>query len=422
MSTTTTTTTSSAKRMRVMRERNLKHRKLNRVFAFYDVHVFVVADREGNIWFKAVDLFRALDINKHVNQNVNEKLKKKYRKCFEDLSSNLAPAYVEYRNARYMHPKTTFVDEIGTKLCLAKLLSSYNNNNPKIEAFVEWLNSVVLPSVRRAFENGIIDPADDYNNREWYQWWTEYLRRRIDRLEDLNSGLLEDLIGLLKKSGIQNERAEICNENLELQNRIDGLCNEKLELQNRIEGLLNRNGELQNQNNRSGELIEFLKHRIEQIENLNNELQNDIKVLMKNIDRVFIMQPSCVDIRPSVFDNQLKKKYLVIYKKYKDDGAIPLDDPMEYYACNVSLDYSLEQRHHELCARYPDLQKLLHLPVPNFVNFFTYIVEKAPDFFERGTGIHKRSFRRKTIDEERMLNVIEILYRNVFGKTPPPRE
>lgn len=115
-----------------------KSRKLDSLFMFDQVEVSVLTDGNGDIWFKGVDLARALEMdNPHtaICENINEK----YIKTYSELTCD----ELKYRYIPGIHPKTTFVNEMGMNLFIIR------SRMPMAESFAEWVCGVVLPSLRK---------------------------------------------------------------------------------------------------------------------------------------------------------------------------------------------------------------------------------------------------------------------------------
>lgn len=105
---------SSAKRMKKMRKLDKelgperKQRKLDTMYMFGCVDVSVIIDINGDIWFKGVDLARALEMD-NPRQAIYDSIDKKYTQTYEKLV---------YENALLRHipglqSQTTFVNETG---------------------------------------------------------------------------------------------------------------------------------------------------------------------------------------------------------------------------------------------------------------------------------------------------------------------
>ena len=133
---------------------------------FGEVDISIIIDNDGNIWFKGVDLARALEME-NTKQNVHETIDKKYCKSYEELRASLTLP----RDIPNLHPKTTFVNETGMNMFLMR------SRKPKAELFTEWVCGEVLPSIRRTNKYEI-EPADNP-----YKELNDYLKKENDELK-----------------------------------------------------------------------------------------------------------------------------------------------------------------------------------------------------------------------------------------------
>lgn len=155
----------STERMRLKRQRDpdRKFRKLDSIYMFGEVEVSVIIDEDGSIWFKGVDLAKALELD-DPNQST---IDRKYCKSFEELTAdNIHTCHIPI-----LHPKTTFINETGVNMFILK------SRKPKTEAFVEWVCEVVLPSICRTNKYEI-DPDDNP-----YKEMNKYLKEQVKNVE-----------------------------------------------------------------------------------------------------------------------------------------------------------------------------------------------------------------------------------------------
>lgn len=281
-------------------------RALKKLHLFGDVVVSIIIDNNETIWFKAVDVATALDME-NPRSSVSNNMDKTYCLTYEQLKLG------EHRDPK-IHPRTTFVNETGLNMYLLR------SRKPKAYAFCQWVCGEVLPSIRKTNRYEV----DGANNP--YRDMNKYLMERVSTLEN-------DM----------------------------------------------RTSEARHTEERDR--------------------------LMKYVEQVFTMKPTCV---PQL-ENDLKKEFLVIYKKYKGET----DDEFPYYACRVQLD-SLERRKLELMKTYPELTTLLRLPNPNSVNFYNFILERYPEFVSRGKKGDGNSFR-SSFDDAGLKLLLENIYRQQFG-------
>nr|WIE95333.1 hypothetical protein [Microctonus hyperodae filamentous virus] len=164
---------SSAERMRKMRKLNAedperKNRTLETMFMFGCVEIAIIIDLHQKIWFRGVDLARALEMTDTANQNICATINKKYTKSYEQLTSQISL----YRHIAGIHPHTTFVNEAGMNLFVLR------SRMPKAEAFVDWVCEEVLPSIRRT---GRYEVCEENNP---YKTLNDYLKQRNGELQE----------------------------------------------------------------------------------------------------------------------------------------------------------------------------------------------------------------------------------------------
>lgn len=164
--------TTSAQRMRKMRQLNKtdterKDRKLDTLFMFGCVDVAVILDLAGDIWFKGVDIARALDMSEP-SVAVSLNVENEYTKPYTELSFD----NVKYRHIPGEHPATTFVNERGMYRFVLR------SRMPKARAFESWVYDEVLPSIRK---HGKYELPDDQVNplREL----NDYLKQQVAELK-----------------------------------------------------------------------------------------------------------------------------------------------------------------------------------------------------------------------------------------------
>lgn len=127
-----------------------KYRKFDSLFMFGCVEIAIILDICGDIWFRGVDLAKALEI-KNYNSAISENIDNKYTKKYADISMNIQ----RYKNIPGMQPKTTFVNETGMNLFILR------SRMPKAEAFSQWVCGVILPKMRKTM--GTKKYIDEYN-------------------------------------------------------------------------------------------------------------------------------------------------------------------------------------------------------------------------------------------------------------------
>nr|WIE95299.1 hypothetical protein [Microctonus hyperodae filamentous virus] len=144
----------SAERMRKMRKLNAddperQHRKLDTMFMFGCVEIAIIVDVFGDIWFRGVDLARALDLE-DPNHAICNVLDEKYYKSFENLLLN-----ERYQHIPGMHPKTTFVNEMGAYRFLLR------SRMPLATAFFDWICVEILPKTKALQANHVFEDLDE---------------------------------------------------------------------------------------------------------------------------------------------------------------------------------------------------------------------------------------------------------------------
>lgn len=165
------TKTTSKERMRKMRkidkeEPERKHRKLDTIYMFGYVEIAVIIDLCGDVWFRGVDVARALEME-DPNQAIYDSLDIKYTKKYDQLTSDI----VRYRHIPGMHPDTTFVNEAGVNMFVLR------SRMPKAERFAEWVCGVVLPSIRKTNKYEISPENNPYKELN------EFMKKQIEKME-----------------------------------------------------------------------------------------------------------------------------------------------------------------------------------------------------------------------------------------------
>nr|WIE95434.1 hypothetical protein [Microctonus hyperodae filamentous virus] len=144
----------SAERMRKMRKLNAedperKTRKLDTIYMFGCVEIAIIIDVFGEIWFRGVDLARALEID-NPNTAITDVLYDKYYKSFENLLLN-----ERYQHIPGMHPKTIFVNEMGAYRFLLR------SRMPLATAFFDWICAEILPKTKALQANHVFEDLDE---------------------------------------------------------------------------------------------------------------------------------------------------------------------------------------------------------------------------------------------------------------------
>lgn len=105
------------------------------LFNFQDNQVRVV-EIDGNPWFVAVDVFKALDITWTGSQSL-EKISEIWKTQYADVSPQETPDLVQIPN------NTWIINES------AVYKVAFRSNKPEAEAFTNYVAEVILPSVRK---------------------------------------------------------------------------------------------------------------------------------------------------------------------------------------------------------------------------------------------------------------------------------
>lgn len=145
-----------------------KHRKLDTMFMFGCVDIAVIIDLYGDVWFRGVDVARALEIedpHTAIYRYTDEKFTKKYEKLM------MISSIERYRDIPGMHPETTFVNETGMNMFVLR------SRMPKAEQFAEWVCGEVLPSIRK---NNKYEIKQENNP---YQELNMYMKKQIDGMK-----------------------------------------------------------------------------------------------------------------------------------------------------------------------------------------------------------------------------------------------
>lgn len=115
----------------------------NGIFIF-GVEVVVIQDTTGRIWFRGVDLVRAL---KGPSTSITSYVEEEYTSAYESLSIDT--------NVYHILPDTIFVNEMGMNLFLIR------SRHPKADSYIEWFCGQVVPSICRTGKYDIDDPTLD---------------------------------------------------------------------------------------------------------------------------------------------------------------------------------------------------------------------------------------------------------------------
>nr|WIE95437.1 hypothetical protein [Microctonus hyperodae filamentous virus] len=158
-----------AERKRLQRARDAadpdrRNRKLTTMFMFGCVDIAIIIDICGEIWFRGVDLARALEM-KNPSTAISENIEDEYIKSYQ----NIIFALGEDCDIGSFQPKTTFVNEMGMNLFLVR------SRMPKAVSFVKWVCGQVLPSIRRT---GHYQIAEENNP---YKELNDYLKQQIEQ-------------------------------------------------------------------------------------------------------------------------------------------------------------------------------------------------------------------------------------------------
>lgn len=93
------------------------------------VDVSVLIDMNGNVWFKGVDLARALELEDPY-ASISKYIDDKYTMSYENLTLLIND---QYRDIPGTHPQTTFVNEMDMNMFILQ------SRMPKAENFAEWV-------------------------------------------------------------------------------------------------------------------------------------------------------------------------------------------------------------------------------------------------------------------------------------------
>lgn len=175
----------STERIPLKRQRDWE---LDSIYMFGDMSVSVIIDDDGNTWFKADDLAKALELEKSIYRVID----KKYCKSFEELTTTDL-------HIPNLHPKTTFIDETGMNMLILR------SGKPKAEAIVEWVCGAVVPSIRRTnmYE---IEPDDNpykETNNKYLRKQTDELKRQLNNSDIERKALQNDLSKCIEQNEIQ---------------------------------------------------------------------------------------------------------------------------------------------------------------------------------------------------------------------------
>lgn len=154
-----------------------KHRKLDTIYMFGCVDVSVLIDNNGSVWFKGVDLARALELE-DPNHAIRDTLDIKYLKSYNDL---MAWVDIPYRDIPGLQPQTTFVNETGMNMFILR------SRMPKAEKFAEWVCGEVLPSIRKTNK---YETTPDQNPMKELN---DFLKARVDELKLENKELKDSI-------------------------------------------------------------------------------------------------------------------------------------------------------------------------------------------------------------------------------------
>lgn len=153
--------------------------------------VSVIVDNEDVIWFKGVDLARALE---YEAVDCISTIDKVHCRTYEELTRNLE----SYRGIPNMHPRTTFVNEIGTNVFLIR------SRKPKVEEFAAWLWGYVVPCIRKNNRHRV-DAEERVLNA--------YLKTRMSQLEQLDAYLKTRISQLEQQvKELESERAALLSD------------------------------------------------------------------------------------------------------------------------------------------------------------------------------------------------------------------
>lgn len=146
---------------------NRKNRKLDVLFMFGSVEVAIIKDLSGQIWFRGVDLAKALDM-KNYSAAIYEHVDNQHTQSYSEISKNIQ----KYQNIPGIQPTTTFVNEEGMNLFIIR------SHMPKAEEFSRWVCGTVLPSIRKT--GSYVLPTSEDNP---YKELNEFLKQQNNELK-----------------------------------------------------------------------------------------------------------------------------------------------------------------------------------------------------------------------------------------------
>lgn len=149
-----------------------KNRKLNSIWLFGDVELAAALDLTNVVWFRGVDVARALEF-KDPKASLSKHLRKEQNKLnslsYEELSKKLPSIFLNLPNVK---SNTTFINE-------QELYNFINKSYmPKAQAFSSWVSGTVLPSIRAT---GKYEVAKEDNPLSAINEFIAELNRREER-------------------------------------------------------------------------------------------------------------------------------------------------------------------------------------------------------------------------------------------------
>lgn len=155
-------------------------------YTFGEVSVSVIVDNEDVIWFKGVDLAKALE---YEAVDCISTIEKVHCRTYEELTRNLK----SYRGIPNIQPRTTFVNEIGTNVFLIR------SRKPKVEEFAAWVWGYVVPCVRKNNRHRVDAVERVYlkTRMSVVEQLEAYLKTRISQLEQQVKELESERAALL---------------------------------------------------------------------------------------------------------------------------------------------------------------------------------------------------------------------------------
>jgi prophage antirepressor-like protein len=108
----------------------------NNIIKYNDKQIFIIFDKEGDIWFKLKDILTILDYDVKKGKNriiINDINKKKYNEINYTRGTYMSP----------LHPDTYFINESGLYELLTK------SNKPIAKVFMNKYLTDIMPTIRK---------------------------------------------------------------------------------------------------------------------------------------------------------------------------------------------------------------------------------------------------------------------------------